>query len=263
MQKALFTVGFIVAVIFMVYFLFQKQDFKLATTKIPQAEDASRDVASTSVTTQKATPQLAEAAAPSQIKSETDFTRRFGEGWLFKRNDNGKLSYISGSTIPNVGRSPASLKSFTNEISALLETPIEQIQKLPIEINKTDLSRTYHIPQTVEGLTVYQGQLTYHVRQSDDAVFMISNQLKNVGPFDKRLRYNLQQATTFLQNKYGNEIRKVDSTRGPVLFASAMSASEQAWVFIVSFKTPKLHQEEIVIGAETGVELHKENLNIR
>lgn len=196
------------------------------------------------------------------ILSEGDFIKRYPGNWLFKRMEKGRLNYITGGNVLNLGRSPQSVRGFIDQIAPLLEVPAKEISD-PREINRTELTRVYHANQIADGYPVYQSVLSVHVRESDDSIFMVNNQLKNVAEYNKDLRYNRQQAETYIQSHYAGEFEKIVFRDGPVIFKSDSVAPELAWVFTLTYKQPKLQQVEIVIGASSGEELHRQIVNIQ
>ncbi|OQW46596.1 MAG: hypothetical protein A4S09_05295 [Proteobacteria bacterium SG_bin7] len=196
------------------------------------------------------------------ILTEKDFLKTYPGKWLFKRVEKGQLNYITGGNIPERGRSPQSVREFVNEISPLLEVSPNEITD-PKIINRTDLTRVYHSQQVTDGFSVYQSILSIHVRESDGSIFMVNNQLKDVAGYNKDLRYTQKQAETYIQSHYSGEYEKIIFRQGPVIFKSVTGAAELAWVFIMTYKQPKLHQVELVIGAYSGEEIHKQNVNIQ
>ncbi len=225
----------------------------------------SADQKNVEVPSQKSEPAATsseERVPANAILSEGDFIKKYPGNWLFKRMGKGRLNYISGGNVPNLGRSPQSVRTFIEQIAPLLEVPAQEITE-PQEINRTDLTRVYHANQSTDGYPVYQSMLSVHVRESDDSIFMINNQLKDVSDYNKDLRYTRQQAETYIQSHYAGEFEKVVFREGPVIFKSDSVAPELAWVFTLTYKQPKLQQVEIVIGAYSGEEIHRQNINIQ
>lgn len=196
------------------------------------------------------------------ILSEDDFIKHYPGKWLFKRVEKGRLNYITGGRIPKRGHSPDSVRDFVTEIAPLLEVSAKDITA-PKEINRTDLTRVYHSQQVTDGFPVYQSILSVHVRSSDDSIFMINNQLKDVSDYNKDLRYTQRQAETYIQSHYAGEYEKIIFRQGPVIFKSDGVTPELAWVFIMTYKQPKLQQVELVIGAYSGEEIYRQNVNIQ
>lgn len=193
------------------------------------------------------------------IKTETDFLANYPGSWRFKRMERGRLSYITGSSSPNLGRNPASVKDFVQRISPLLEVHPQDLTE-PKEFSKTDLSRVYQISQKNNGYNVYQSMLSVHIRESDNSIFMVNNQLKDISNYNKDIRYTSKQAETYIQNKYRGEISKLIFKDGPVIFATDEYPGELAWIYHLTFKQPALHTVEIVIGANSGEEIHKQSI---
>ncbi len=198
----------------------------------------------------------------SEIKSEFEFIKKYPGNWIFKRIEKGRLNYITGGNVPNLGRSPAAIKNFVQEIAPLLEIPATQLTD-PKEINHTDLTRVYHTNQITDGYPVYQSVLSVHVRESDNSIFMVNNQLKDVAGYNKELRYNRNQAETYIQSNYAGDFEKIVFKSGPVIFKSETVAPELAWVFIMTYKQPKFEQVELVIGAYSGEEIHRQPVNVQ
>ncbi len=203
-----------------------------------------------------------ERTPANAILTEEDFLKHYPGKWLFKRLEKGKLNYITGGNIPARGRSPQSVREFVNEISPLLEVSAKEITN-PKEINRTDLTRVYHSQQVTDGFVVYQSVLSIHVRGSDDSIFMVNNQLKDVSGYNQDLRYTQKQAETYIQSRYAGEYEKIIFRQGPVIFKSNSGNPELAWVFVMTYKQPKLQQVELVIGAHSGEEIYRQNVNIQ
>ena len=173
--------------------------------------------------------------------------------------EHGRLSYITGTSQPNLGRSPASIKDFVQRISPLLEVQPKDLTE-PKEFSKTELSRVYQVSQKNNGYNVYQSSLSVHIRESDNSVFMVNNQLKDISNYNKDIRYSSKQAETYIQNKYQGEIAKLVFKDGPVIFATDEYPGELAWVYHLTFKQPALHTVEIVVGANSGEEIYKQSI---
>jgi hypothetical protein len=196
------------------------------------------------------------------ILSEKDFLKKYPGNWLFKRVEKGRLNYITGGNIPDVGRSPQSVRDFMAQISPLLEVSPKELTETQ-ETSRTDLTRVYQSKQITDGYTVYQSMLSVHVRESDNSVFMINNQLKDVSGYNKEQRFTQKQAETYIQTHYAGEYEKIVFRDGPVIFKTDSVSPELAYVFIMTYKQPKLHQVELVIGAYSGEEIYRQNVNIQ
>ncbi len=65
-----------------------------------------------------------------------------------------------------------------------------------------------------------------------------------------------------VEKKYFSEIDKIALLKGPVIFAKEKDKTELAWVFNVTFNSPQYQANEIVIGADSGLELHQQSLGV-
>lgn len=222
--------------------------------------DHDNGASSPSATTTKR--NIGERYPANAILTEADFLKHYPGQWLFKRIEKGRLNYITGGNIPERGRSPQSVRDFVNEIAPLLEISEKEIMD-PKEINRTDLTRVYHSQQVTDGFSVYQSVLSVHVRENDGSIFMVNNQLKDVSGYNKDQRYTQKQAETYIQSRYAGEYDKIIFREGPVIFKSDSVRAELAWVFVMTYKQPKLHQVELVIGAHSGEEIYRQNVNIQ
>lgn len=197
--------------------------------------------------------QEAKKAPPLElVQNESEFKQRFPGNWTFGRSLRGKIDYISGGNINFDVREKGQAAKLMTALSPTLGVPAEQLEEQKLnETTKTELSRVTEFKQMVDGLEVYNGQVTIHSRETDGAVFMINNDSKKVGDFNRVPRISAIKAQSVLESKYGS-VEHLELKRGPVIFVSDEGATELAWVFEVKFGAPKFHGLEAVVGAETG-----------
>ena len=196
--------------------------------------------------------------ASSLIRSEEDFLRKFGNSWKFRRKENGKLKYISGGLIKNIGTDQKSISNFAKEIAPLFDLPPEQLEHSPKEINKTKHSQAFWIEQYVGDFAVYQGAISLHLK-NDGSVFMIKGDTRPVGEFNHNPRISQAEAQDIIKRIYGDNLIDIipGQDSNPVVFAKDNQDTELAWTFNTTIRSQKDIRWEILIGAESGKELNK------
>ncbi|MDZ4663124.1 MAG: hypothetical protein SGJ18_16055 [Pseudomonadota bacterium] len=213
------------------------------------------------VTTEEESPREIASAQKDIISSEEAFLNIYPGNWTFKR-ENGHLNFIAGGNIPAAGNDKDSVKKFVTKIAPLLGVPAEQFEPEFKETSRSALSVMFLVEQRSDGFSVYQGNLSVQARNVDGAVFLINNQMRDVGPFNKSPRLSSGDAQKIIEKTYFNEIDKIALVKGPVIFARERDKTELAWVFNVTFNSPQYQAFEVVIGAQSGQELHQQSLVI-
>ena len=204
-------------------------------------------------------PRVNAQREPASISSEEAFTKAYPGNWTFKR-ENGRLNFIAGGNIPAAGNNKESVREFVVRIAPLLGVPAAQIEPEVKETSRSALSVMFLAEQRSGDFSVYQGNLSIQARNADGAIYLVNNQLRDVGIYNKSIRVSSDDAQKIIEKKYFNEIDKIALVKGPLIFAKERDNTELAWVFNVTFNSPQYQAFEVVIGADSGLELHNQNL---
>jgi hypothetical protein len=201
-------------------------------------------------------------ARPEPITTKEKFLKKYPGNWVFGEGKNGGISYISGATIDANITDEARAQSFAESIAPLFSVPPEQLANETKMIAETKMSKAYQTSQTVDGFVVYQGMLVVHTRTSDGAVYIVNNDLKDVGPYNRVPAITPADGEAIIRAHYGVNLISVTLKAGPVIFAS-LPPTELAFIFHVEINGKTYHTLEVVVGAESKKILAETSTTIR
>lgn len=196
-------------------------------------------------------PRYEELASASVLKF---LEERSAPGWTLQYSPDGKITSILGGEIREVGKSRESALAFARELAANLGIDANQIAPIPESENLThsSMSTSFHFEQKVNGYDVYGGTLSLIAKKNDGSVFLINNNLKNVGAFKTTPLIGAEEAKSRLISLLQDRQPEITQKHNEAVIWTGPTHSELAWVFAARVSHPKYDQLEILVSAETG-----------
>ena len=115
---------------------------------------------------------------------EDFFNYNYKGNWNFINYD-GKVSIINGGYASGVGTTDNELLKFSQIIGKYFMIPKEQLPNIML-ISRTIKARHYYIPQTINGLHVYNSGIQLSVDEENNSIYQINNTLRNIKSYGRR-----------------------------------------------------------------------------
>ncbi len=227
----------------------------LARNKIPDSTTvSSNNAASISAAASRKVAQSSEPQSLEKFLKELDPNA----DWRVNKTDTGRVTAISGALIQGQSDSteePEGLLKFAQQIAELTGVSGAQITVSTTRLEDTPETRAHQFDQEVEGYKVFGGYMKIFTRKSDNAIYYIANETRDVGEVDLRIKYTGPEAAQIALRAYSDKKGVVvDSVSGkPVIYPDqAIKQGELAWEVIVSIAGPLFDRRHLLISARSG-----------
>jgi len=202
-----------------------------------------------------------ESRNPSSIAGVTQFFKdSYGGSWETITSSEGRIVTVLGGAVPGVGENDDRVLKWGKQVAPLFAVTPEQITSVELA-SESKFARHLYLSQKVGLFKVYNGGMQVSVNKKDNSIFQVNNSLREVGDFERNIRYNKAQDWTVVQGVFREKIERSDSNSQPVIHAeSGADKSELAWVFQVKVFGEDFDVREVVIGAISGEVLENTKL---
>lgn len=186
----------------------------------------------------------------TEIMTEDDFRKTYGTEWRFSRNNQKRISRVFGGQIAGIGNDWERVYQFGQSVAGLFGVGVADLKPQRGEAGESARTEGFRINQSHDGFDVYQGNMVLFIKKDDGSLFMINNNLKPIGDYDREIKVSVAEAESYLRSELQDkDLRELAADPRPILYSSG-SQAQLGWLFTVTLGREKF-VHEIVVSTQT------------
>ena len=192
-----------------------------------------------------------EAGSAKPLTLEDLMASRYGNGWAIQRDGQDRIMNVMGGSIAGAGRGEQSILALATELAPYFMNNRPELARAVVADPGSELSKSFTVKQVAQGYEVFAGEIRVFARASDGAVYMINNDLKDVGNFSTTPRVLQDEARKRVIAHFQSRELSGLKFQNLLVWGNG-TATELVWVFVATVKTPKFDKIQTFVGAQTG-----------
>lgn len=172
----------------------------------------------------------------------------------------GQVTVVTGLKYPAHWKTGEDGLAFAQDFASQLGLPKEQITLAQGAPPETDVTDVFKFSQVADQYPVFNSFLQVTQAKSSGDIYLITNELKNLGTPDLSNNYSSSQIEDILREKYGQDI-KISAERNDLqIFSSGQEKSELARAYTLNLLHPTRDRRYVLISTKDGKILFDQSL---
>jgi hypothetical protein len=173
---------------------------------------------------------------------------------------NDQITLVSGLKYPSNWTTGADGLSFAQNFASQLGIPKEQIAQSPSGPPATDVTEVFKYSQVLDDYPVFSSFLQVTQSKAAKEVYLVVNELKNLGTPDLTHNYSSSEIENILRQKYGPDVRISPEENHMQIFSSGNGQAELARAYSLSLLHPARDRRFVLVSTRDGKILFDQSL---
>ncbi|MBK7962896.1 MAG: hypothetical protein IPK04_17905 [Bdellovibrionales bacterium] len=226
--------------------------------------DSSKLAATTTSTNKKSyrplTSRLPASAGPQEKLAQWLGPYQSASGLNIRLGSENQVTLVSGLKYPAQWKNSEDGLNFAQTFASQLGIPKEQIALAQGAPPETDVTEVFKFGQVADEYPVFNSFLQITQARPSGDVYLVVNELKNLGTPDLSNNYTPDQIENILKEKYGQDIRISPEKHEHQIFSTSHEKSELARAYTLNMLHPKRDRRYVLISTKDGRILFDQSL---